>query len=183
MHGSRPFLCVLFFLFQVSIPLVVTKIIIARVKPIHISRIATLCLDEFFDPQTTSPSAYKRERLWICQHLESKSKSPRSFFLALDVNETINDNKLIIDKDKDASPVVGFVEIAMSSEYNRLLASSDALSPIRIPFREHRPKISALVIPLLTDDSQHLMTGFIDRYPLSGYHTLYLSKSTCVRFL
>ena len=176
MHGSRPFLCVLFFLFQASIPLVVTKITIARVKPIHISRIATLCLDEFFDPQTTSPSAYKRERLWICQHLESKSKSLRSFFVAQYVNETYDDSK-----DVDASPVVGFVEIAMSSEYNRLLANSDILSPIRISFREQRPKISALVIPLLTDDSQHLMTGFIDRCLLSGYPTIYRSNNPSTR--
>jgi GNAT superfamily N-acetyltransferase len=131
----------LLFVFQVLVQLIASKIIISRVNPIHISPIATMCLDEFFDPDVTSQSAYKRERLWICQHLESKSVRPRSFFVAQYVNETLDDGN-------NAAPVVGFVEIAMSSEYNRWLRKYDgeSLSSIRIPFREQRPKISALVV-------------------------------------
>ena len=129
----------LLFLFQVLLPSVVTKIVIGRVKPIHISRIATLCVNEFFDPQTTSQSSYKRERLWICQHLESKSTSPRSFFVAQYVNETSSDEK--------ETPVVGFVEIAMSSDYNQLLSKHcESLSSTRLSFCEQRPKITALVV-------------------------------------
>ena len=147
MYGPKHVLRILFLVFQVSVPWIVSKITIARVKPIHIARIATLCMNEFFDPQTTSQSSYKRERLWICQHLESKSKSPRSFFVAQYVNETVDGNDYS-RKFKEADvPVVGFVEIAMSSDYNRLLANYDeSLSSIRIPFREQRPKISALVV-------------------------------------
>ena len=147
MYGPKHVLRILFLVFQVSVPWIVSKITIARVKPIHIARIATLCMNEFFDPQTTSQSSYKRERLWICQHLESKSKSPRSFFVAQYVNETVDGND-DSRKFKEADvPVVGFVEIAMSSDYNRLSANYDeSLSSIRIPFREQRPKISALVV-------------------------------------
>ena len=142
MHDPTVLTC-LFLLLHLQVPLIVSKIILSRVKPIHISRIATLCLDEFFDPQTTSQSSYKRERLWICQHLESKSKSPRAFFVAQYVNETKDGAK---HHDVDA-PVVGFVEIAMSSEYNRILSNYDESSTtVRLPFREQRPKISALVV-------------------------------------
>jgi ribosomal protein S18 acetylase RimI-like enzyme len=111
---------------------------LCRMKRTHISQVATLCTDEFLDPTATSKSTLKQERQWICSHLDDNiaSKSVAFFVATIPLHEPTSGEAVADPK----SAVVGFVEVALSSEASQELTKDGLL------YLPLRPKITSLVV-------------------------------------
>ena len=104
----------------------------------HISQVATLCTDEFLDRTTTSKSTLKQERQWICSHLDDNvsSKNVAFFVATIPLHEPTSGDAVADMK----SAVVGFVEVALTSEASQELTKDGLL------YLPQRPKITSLVV-------------------------------------
>ena len=120
------------------------KFNLCRMKHRHISQIATLCTNEFFDLTSMSRSALKQERQWICSHLEKNIAAKNMAFFVVTgptFDEPADEPASSADEDNDKkATIVGFVEVALTSEASQILMKDGLV------YRSLRPKITSLVI-------------------------------------
>ena len=125
------------------------KFNLCRMKHRHISQIATLCTNEFCDPATMSRSTLKQERQWICSHLETNVAAKDMAFFVLTRPSVDEPASSAGGDDGKNAVVIGFVEVALTSEASQVLTKDGLL------YRPLRPMRTSLII-----DPAHRGHGF-----------------------
>ena len=99
---------------------------IARLQRKQISEAATLIVGEFFDPTTATKNTIEYERRAVCARLDRHfGAKDTAYFVA-----------------QDAGNIVGFVEVALSSDHAAALAREQRLPPRP----RGLPKVTALTV-------------------------------------